>query len=89
MPELRNLDGVKINKRECKFISKSSEIKKILNSGLAVTAADVNGSFNIWEDDEGFIRCEVFRYMRTLDKQKFVKIKDVKTWAKKWLKEIK
>lgn len=88
MGVLKGLKGTTIAEMECEFFSKPSEIKKILESGKAVTTAKDNGAINIWKDDEGFIRCEAMRYYATLDEQRFAKISEVKEWAKKWLLEI-
>lgn len=85
---LKGLKGTTIIDMECEFFKKTSQIKKILESGKAATTANTNGAINIWKDDEGFIRCESMRHYFILDEQKFTKIIEVKNWAKKWLIEI-
>lgn len=86
---LNNLEGVSEETIECEFTDKSSEIKAILDRGLAVTTGHDNGAINIWKDDNGNIRCEAMRHCQSLDKQIFKKMTDVRTWFDRWIKIIK
>ncbi len=88
MPKLCNLEGIKKEKIDAEFFGKALEIKKILDSGKAATAADENGALNVWKDDEGFFRCTAMRFCSTINEERFADFKDVEKWAKKWLKEI-
>ncbi len=86
---LIGLEGTDGREIPHQFIERSSSIKKAtMDSGIAYTAAGSNGAINIYQDDDGQIRCQAMRYCRTIDKQKYSKVKDVKVWADKWLKEI-
>ena len=88
MATLNGLKGTYIKEMEFEIFRKPSEISKILKKNKAAVAADDNGAINIWNDDEGFIRCESMRFCISLDVQKFSKIGDAKSWAEKWLIEI-
>ena len=88
-PQLHDLEGIKKKKIACEFFRKPSQIKSILDSGKAATAADENGALNVWKDDDGFFRCTAMRRMMTIDEQRFSNLKDAKQWARKWLEEIK
>lgn len=73
---------------DCFFLKKPIEIKKVTKT-LAATAAENNGAINIWIDDDGNFRCESMRFFQSLEKQIYDDINDAKTWARKWLSEIK
>lgn len=86
---LVGLEGTSGDVIDAVFIEKSSQIKNsIFNEGKAFTSAGSNGAINIWEDDEGFVRCKAMRYFATIDYQKYSKLKDVKAWTDYWLKNI-
>lgn len=85
---LIGLEGVKAHEVACDFITRSSQIRGIIKKGNAVTAAGYNGAINIWKDDAGYLRGEAMRHFISLDKKIFTDMKEVKSWADKWLKEI-
>lgn len=87
--KLRGLPGISVDEIDAVYINNPSEINKALGKGLAVTAANYNGAFNIWKDDNGIIRCESIRYCQRLEYKEYSDIKQVEKWAKKWLAKIK
>lgn len=89
MVTLENLEGLAVKKIDAEFFSKASQIKAILDKGIAATAAEQNGALNIWKADDGRYRCESMRSFKTLDYQKFTTLGQVGKWAKEWLELIK
>lgn len=86
--KLSNLPGTNGREISCLFIDKGIEIDVVLRNGYAATSANNNGCINIWKDDEGNVRCEAARYMRTLESKTYANIKSAIKWADKWVKEI-
>lgn len=91
MPTLSGLPGTNGKDRKCIFVSSVSGLQaslRKLKASNGITAANDDGAFNIWRDDEGYLRCQSFRYLVTQDTQKFKKVKDVLDWSKIWFKKI-
>lgn len=86
---LSGLEGVKKKDVPCQIFTSVSQIKKILDKNEAATTAGGNGAINIYKDDDGFLRGELMRHLRTIDKKIFNSMDELKKWATKWLIEIK
>jgi hypothetical protein len=86
---LDDLPGIKGGRAKCKFFRLAKEVKPILDSGYAATAADNNGAINVYRDDDGKIRCEAFRFCSLLDEKIFDEYSEAFKWVSKWLKKIK
>lgn len=89
MGVLLNLDGVKKIETTCTFLKKPSDIRWILRKGHAGTIAGNRGAVNIWKDDDGYFRCESFRYCITIETKRYKYISIAEKWVKKWMKVIK
>lgn len=89
MGYLSGLKGTNGKDIKCIFIDKGIDIEVILNDGFAATTADDNGAINVYKDDNGNIRCEIMRYMITLQEKTFENIEDAIKWVDEWLPKIK
>lgn len=90
MVQLEDLRGVKRKKVDALLIVKNQvqSIRTALFNDLAVTAADSNGCFNIWKDDEGNIRGEKQVYYITKESKIFPTVGSAVRWATLKFKEI-
>ncbi len=88
MGQLMDLRGLK-GPIECEMFKSISQVRRILNKGIAATTADTNGAINIWIGDDGCFHGSLHRYQRTLCEIMSVDFIDVRELCKKWLKQIK
>jgi hypothetical protein len=89
MGHLVGLEGLSVTEIECEFIQKPSDIRKIIKSGKAATAADDKGAINVWRDDAGMIRCNAMAWLRSIEKRQFKTFPGAEKWVSKWLKKIR
>lgn len=89
MGTLKNLEGIQIKEMQCEFISGVKSIPSILKKGIAATAAGNFGAINIWVDDKHWYRCESMAHCIRESYLITKSMKEVKEWAKIWLKKIK
>lgn len=86
--QLQNLEGVKKKLTDAKRLTGISKISRLeLRENVLTTAGD-KGALNIWLDDDGFFRGEIFRYLTSQDKIATKKLVEIKAFASKWLKKI-
>lgn len=82
---LKGTDGKNI---DCIFIDKGADIESVLGDGLAATTAGDNGAMNVYKDNDGNIRCEIMRYMRTIEEKVFTTTEQAVEWVDEWLPKI-
>lgn len=85
---LSGLSGTKKKSIPCEFFRSASRALAILRKGIAATAANDNGSLNVWRDDERKYRCEAHRHYESLGLEIFNTQKEVAHWIKTWLPKI-
>ncbi len=61
---------------------------RLLRKRIVATAANDNGAVNVWDDREGFYRCESYRHMSILESRRFSNLREVRSWLKEWLRKI-
>lgn len=80
---MKGLKGIAPDERKELFINESSEIKTAINNTLCATSAGENGAFNVYKDDDGNIRCELMRYMVTIESKIYKRLSDAEKWVNK------
>lgn len=88
--QMIDLEGVKRGgKRRALYLIHPSDVEIIIRIGLCATDAKTNGAINIWEDDDGNVRCEAMRNWGSIDKKTFKNARRAIPWVKKWMRKIK
>lgn len=88
MPILIKLDGLSKGSIDATFIKSSKEIIK-LTKDLALTAANTNGAINVWIDDDGNFRGNLYKFYVCEDSIITGDITIITNWLKKSLIKIK
>ncbi len=88
MPQLVGLDGTDGKAQEAGMFFSVSGAFRVLRQGLAATTAADNGAINVYVDDANKYRCEVMRYMVSIDARQFTTQEQVRGWLTKWLPKI-
>lgn len=88
MAVLIGLDGISENERVVGFIDHHSDIQVLINNKMAATASGSNGAINIWEDDNGKIRCEAMVFMHVKSSEIFDNIFMAQVWFDNWMERI-
>jgi hypothetical protein len=86
---LENLENKSEKKTAAVFIKSDKKIETLLEQGYACTAAKQNGAFNIWRDDNGRLRGNLFKFCNLIEGREFKDLSETKEYVNKWLKSIK
>ena len=88
MATLVNLDGLSKESINATFIKSAKEITK-LTKDLALTAANTHGAINVWIDDDGKFRGNIYKFYVLEDSIITHDILHITNWLKKSLIKIK
>ena len=74
--------------RRCEMVKSANAVIDCLRRGVAATAAGDTGAINVWDDRDGFYRCEAMRWRVTVNEQKYKSLRKVREWSKHWIAQI-
>jgi hypothetical protein len=87
--DLKALEGVAGGqKRAAQVSSRSAGMRGLMRFG-AITAAGSDGAINVWLDDSGKYRCELYRDRRVVDRAEWQFLGAVDAWLAEKLPTIK
>ena len=86
---LKDLPGTSKKETEAEYVVNAKYLKDTLKAGKAATNAGYNGAWNIWKDNEGYIRGQLMQFLKSIgEERKTKKISEAQGWIREWNKFI-
>ncbi len=90
MGDYVGLEGVKGGKlKGPSFVKQDiTAFKKALDKARVCSTASDEGAITVWIDDDGYYRCDMSRYLRSIVCQRFSTFSEVSKWLRRYLPQI-